>query len=374
MALYRIDGWDYWYNSNGANNTTQVKANADADGWYEDISQLKTITGRFGKGLALGLSGASFSTGPVESVGKRFQSGETCVIGQALFTSEGTTSWWGFGIVDAQGIGSASGYNNRHFWLNFEVNGIIRLYLGGSSTTNPSGSTLVATTAAKVLHYGEWDYVEVKFKLHATAGIIEVRVNTVVVLSYVGRTANQFTPLLGLPVGWDGLQYAGTSATPNISFDDRYILDDTGTTNLTYLGNVRVNCQLPTAAGDLTEMGVFGAASNWDAVNEPELTETEYVFTPTMGQRDLYTLNPNVTAQNVLGVQITGAHRQDDSTQLKSELLLKTGGTLYTGPDNFLAQNYRYYHNMYDLNPNTGVGWTAANLNALQAGQKVLLA
>jgi hypothetical protein len=38
--------------------------------------------------------------------------------------------------------------------------------------------------------------------------------------------------------------------------------------NTAYLGNVRVNCQLTVGAGDLTEMSVFGAASNWDAVNE----------------------------------------------------------------------------------------------------------
>jgi hypothetical protein len=61
-------------------------------------------------------------------------------------------------------------------------------------------------------------------------------------------------------------------------------------------------------------------------------------------------MNPNVTAQNILGVQVTGAHRQDDSTQLKSNTH-EDGELLYTGVDNFLAQNYHYYRDIYDINP-----------------------
>jgi hypothetical protein len=374
--LYRIDGYDYWYPMNGAFDSagTLSRANAAADGWYDDLTQMTTYTGRFGKGLCFGTRGSSFGTGMAEAVGKRFQSGETCVIGQAIFQPREDTRWWAFGVGDFQGIGTGNSYSNRHFWLDFEDGGLIRLYVGGTSTTNPGGQTLVATSAAKVWHGDQWNYIECRFKLSTGgAGLVEVRVNTVTVISYVGRTANLFTPLLGLPVGWDFLHYAGSSATPLFMVDDRYILDDTGLNNTSYLGNVRVNCQLTSAAGDLTEMSVFGAAANWDAVNEPILNDVEYVYTPTMGQRDLYTMNPNVTAQNILGVQVTGAHRQDDSTQLKSNLLMKTGGLLSTGPDHFLSQNYTYYHDMYELNPQTGVGWTAANLNALQAGQKVQL-
>lgn len=375
MSLYRIDGYDYWYPMNGGYDSagTLTRAQAAADGWYDNIAQVTTYTGRFGKGLCWGTLPSAYDQPVSQAIGKRFTS-ERIVVGQAQFQPQTYGQWWCWGPVDFQGIGSGNSYTNRHFWLNFEIGGLIRLYIGGTSATDPTGQTLVASTPAKTWHSDEWDFIECKFTLSQTSGLVEVRVNKVVVISYVGRTANLFTPLLGLPLGWDGLFYAGTNGTPIFMVDDRYLLDNTGANNTDYLGNVRVNCQLPTAAGDLTEMSVYGVAANWNAVNKPSLVETEYVFDATMGHRDLYTLDPNVSAQNILGVQVTGAHRQDDSTQLKSNILLKTGGTLFTGPDHNLAQNYHYYRDMYELNPSTSAGWTPAQLNLLQAGQQVQLA
>lgn len=363
MALYRIDGWDYYPS------LAVCQTNGEADGWYDATGQLITYAGRFG-GLALGFQGSQNGQQVSEAIGKRWTN-ETCIVGQAQLIPQPANTVWAFAVADAQGG------NNIQFWLNYEDLGIIRLYRGGLSSTYSDSGTLVATSAAKVYHVNEWDYVEVKFKIHDTAGLVEVRINTVVVLSYVGPTSNMKPPVLGLTPGWDTIRYnsgtGGNDGFPAVRFDDRYILDNTGSNNTDYLGNVRVNCQLTTAAGDLTEMDVFGAAANWDAVNERVLTETEYVYSATMTDRDLYTMDPNVTAQNILGVQVVGAQRQDDSTQLKSKLLLKTGGTIYSGLDHYLAQNYHYYRDVWELNPNTGVGWTAAQLNAIQAGQQVLL-
>lgn len=365
MALYRIDGWDYY----PGGTTPNIQVNAEADGWYNGAGNLTTFPGRFGKGLSMGFGGSVFNETSYEAIGKRWTT-ETTVIGQAFYWPTGTGSGFQFGINDAQGG------QGPQFMLEFDTLGVIRLY----RFTNSGGSSLVliATTAAKVWHNDEWNYLELKFKVHATAGLVEVRINTVTVLSFSGNTGCTIAPVLSQPYGWDSIYWSGSLSnnddTNQLRWDDRYILDDTGGVNTNYLGNVRVNCQLTTAPGDVTQMSVFGAAANWDAVNESALTETEYVFDSVMTHRDLYTLDPNVTAQNVLGVQVTGAHRQDDSTQLKSNLILKTHATEYAGVDHYLAQTYHYYRDIWDLNPNTGVGWTAAELNALQAGQKVLLA
>jgi hypothetical protein len=362
--LYRIDGWDYYPANTG------VSANALADGWFGSTTVLSTSTGRFAStgGLAMGSTGLNFSRSMFEGIGRRYTT-ETVVVGQALFiaSSGGLISPFNIGLYDGQGG------NALQSWLQFEEDGVIRLYRGGLSSTNSGGSTVIATTPAKTVHSDEWNYIEIKVKVHPTAGIFEVRVNTVVVISYFGNTQNLMPPILGQDPGWDTLCYEWRGAFSATWWDDRYILDDTGTVNTTYLGNVRVNTQLSIGVGDETDMSVFGAAANWDAVNEALLTEVEYVYSATMGDFDLYEMDPNVTAQNILGVQVVGAHRQDDSTQLKSNLLLKTGGTVYPGADHYLAQTYHYYRDMWDLSPGTGVGWTTAELNAIQPGQKVLL-
>lgn len=357
MALFRIDGWDYY-----PANTSPATSNVQADGWFGNLAATATYAGRFGGGSIGFNGGAGQNFG--EAIGKRYTT-ETTVVGQAIFFPANTTSSLTYAFYDAQG---ASG---NQFFLSFEEFGVIRLYRGNNSGTSALG-TIIATTPAKSFHDGEWNYIEIKSKISATSGLVEVRVNTVVVLSYAGATNNSLlTPILGLAPGWDCFFW---SCNEQVRWDDRYILDNSGGSNTNYLGNVKVNTQMTIAAGDLTEMSVFGAASNWDAVNETVLTDVEYVYSGTMGTRDLYTMDPNVAAQNIFGVQVVGAHRQDDSTQLKSNLLLKTGGTLYAGQDNFLAQNYHYYRDMWELNPHTGVGWVSADLNAIQSGQKVLLA
>lgn len=360
MAVYRIDGWDY-YPSAGS-----VQVQAEADGWYNGASGLQTFTGRFGKGLAMGFTGSVFNQTAQEAIGKRWTT-ETTVIGQAIFWPSGGGSGFQFGINDAEGGAGTQ------FYLQFETLGVIRIYRQNGG----AGPVLVATSAAKSWHADEWNYIEVKFLVnYPGSGLVEVRVNKVTVVSYVGPTGNTTAPVLGEAYGWDSIWWSGSLSfqddTNQLRWDDRYILDDTGLNNTDYLGNVRVNLQKTIAAGDVTQMSVFGAAANWDAVNEPELTEVEYVYDSVMGHYDLYTMDPNVTAQNILAVQLTGAHRQDDSTQLKSHLVMKTHATEYEGADHYLAQTYHYYRDVWELNPNTGVGWTAAELNAIQAGQKVL--
>lgn len=362
MALYRIDGWDYYPSSGG------VSVNAIADGWFGSTGVLLTFPGRFGVGQSLGTNSGVFAQSMFEAVGKRFTT-ETCVIGQALYIAStgGLISPFQFGFYDGQGG------NAGQVWWQCEQDGVLRLYRGGTSSVNSGGSTIIATTPAKTIHTDEWNFIETKILIHPTAGIVEVRVNTVVVLSFMGNTQNLMPPILGAAPGWDAMMYNWNGPFTGGRWDDRYVLDDTGSNNTDYLGNVRVNTQLTTAPGDLTEMSVFGAAANWDAVNERVLTETEYVYSSLVGARDLYTMDPNVTAQTVYGVQITGAWRQDDSTQMRGQALIKTGGTLYEGgTDHYLAQSYHYYRDMWELNPNTGVGWTAAELNLLQAGQKLL--
>jgi hypothetical protein len=357
MSLYRIDGWDY-YPAPGQS----ITANLAADGWVGNIAQMSSFAGRFG-GNAIGFSN-NFGFLSTEPIGTRYTT-QTCVIGHGLTINTNGNMGGAIGAYDGEGGG---GYQ----WvLQFEQDGVIRLYRNQQGGGGLS-MVVIATSHAKAIHGFEWNEIEIKHKVHNTSGFVEVRINTVVVLSYVGNTANTTVPpILGLPYGWDSIGYVGAGGVP-IYWDDRYILVVDGVGNNDYLGNVRVNAQLTTAPGDLTEMLVTGAAANWDAVNEAVLTETEYVYSSTIGNRDLYTMNPSITALNIFGVQVVGAWRQDDATQMMGHSLIKTHGTIYEGADNELAQNYHYYRDLYELNPNTGVGWTAAELNAVQAGQKLL--
>lgn len=356
-------------------------ANLVADGWFDQISAYGQVTGRFDKGKAINYDWTSFYPANVYAeqhwmVGKRFTS-ETAVVGHAIYCPKVTDTQqqpFGLGVLDGQGLAATGNdLSNVHMVARFEDNGVIRLY----RRTGANSLTLVATTPSKSWHDDQWNYIEFKVKISATSGIFEVRVNTVTKLSYVGNTKSYETELLAATPGWDGVFYDHGGYYPfndkGARIDDRYVLDDTGSNNTDYLGNVRVNTQFTVAPGDLTQFSRFGpATSNWDAVNDPDLTDTQYVYDGVAGDKDLYTMDPNVAALNIFGVQVRGAYRQDDSTQMVARNIIKTGGTIYEGTvDHYLSANYTYYKDIWELNPNTGVGWIAADLNAIQAGTKV---
>lgn len=357
MSLYRIDGWDYYPpNSTGQ---TVVGPNFMADGYTNGLNNWTTYPGRFGGNcVSLGSNFNSF-----QAIGHRYTDSDTVIIGHAFnMDSQILITGGQIGVYDAEGA------SYLQCGVSFEQNGVFRAFRGTGGSGSNAG-TIVATSHSGVYHPQEWNYLEVKIKVHATAGLIEVRLNTVTIISYVGPTTNQFNnPILSLAHGWDNVAYLGFS---NLKWDDRYILLCDGIGNADYLGNVRVNTQLTVGAGDLTQFGVVGAAANWNAVNEFVLTDAEYVWTQTIGNEDLYSMDPIITAANIFGMQVTGAHKQDDATQKTSRNLIKTHSTVYEGADNVLAQTYRYYHDVFELNPNTGVGWTASELNAAQAGQKL---
>lgn len=365
MAIYRLDGWDYMPNTNSGGSSSLLQAHAVADGWYDSISLLGSITGRFGHGIAMGMAGSVFRFGVSEAIGKRWTT-ETCVIGQAVYYPSGGSPWY-YSINDAQGAAGVQ------IALEWDDNGILRLYRGTSGTP-----VLIAGTPAKTYHGDQWDYIEIKFKIHPTAGTVEVRVNTVVVLSYSGPTANRdLVPVLSLANGWDCISLNGgtvtqSGATPAVYFDDRYILDNTGAVNTDYLGNVRVNSQLMTANGDTDNFAVTGASANWQAVLGDHIDDTKYVADGTVNDIDLYVPNPNVVSTNIFAAQIRHVARQDDATQKASTGLMKVSGTLYAGSNHYLSGNYTHYRDVWELNPVTGVGWTAAQLNGLQAGIKVI--
>jgi hypothetical protein len=297
------------------------------------------------------------------NLGDRYTNAKTTVIGLAVFLARSETdpssSMYTIGLYDGEGD------TGRQMNVRFEQNGVIRLY---------RGTTLVATTPANTYHLDEWNYLEIKCKPDQVDGLFELRVNTVTEISYPGDCYNG-TPVLGLDPGFDAMMFGYDSSVGVSTFyiDDIYVLDDQDGGNVDYLGNVRVNTQLAVGAGASTQFSIFGSQpTNWQTIANKNIDDTQYVYDGTAGEKDLYVMDPNVVAQNIYGVQVRGAYRQDDATQMIARNLIRVGGTVYEGADHYLSGSYRYYTDLWEINPATGVGWTAADLNTnFQAGTKV---
>jgi len=131
----------------------------------------------------------------------------------------------------------------------------------------------------------------------------------------------------------------------------------------------------PNAAGDATEL-VPSTAPNWECVNEAVANgDTDYVRNDAENtyERDLYnipdTAIPAGSTINSVTVYWTARKVAVPSTRaIAGYSSIKTEGIIYEGSVQALTNSYVEYNTAYATNPNTGVAWTIAELNALQIG------
>jgi hypothetical protein len=344
--------------------------NPDSAGGMQSTPDV--ITGRFGFGKAFSIVNSQNPS--------QWQANGYCVpvydeleegfVGFSFFRAKvGNTSFThpGIGFYDA--ITGA-----MQLYIEFGEVGVIRVWRGWP--TSWDGPVSIGTSSAGAFEEGVWFNVEVYAKIGNTGGEVQVRINTVIKVDIVAADT-QNTALAQFDSVFLGAAQVGAFLTNGASFaiDDFFINDTTGATCNTWLGNLRVKSQWMTADGaniDFTIGGTSPAATNWQSILNNNLTDAQYVFSATPGEYDLYVPDPNLNAPFVRVLQVRAALRQDDATQRSAKMLLRIGSTLYEDDvEHFTNQNYTMYFGRWELNPDTGVSFTGAEVNALQAGVKV---
>lgn len=228
-----------------------------------------------------------------------------------------------------------------------------------------SDSVTLGTSAASVLSTASWSYIEVRVKLSATVGEVEVRVN------------GNSTPVLNL----SGVNTAGGASSYTVLslmssnpftnyFDDLYVCDTTGTVNNTFLGPISVYTLRP--SGDASvQYNPTGAASNWDCVNDdfPD-NDTTYVSTSTTGAIDYYQLdNLPISPTSIPGVIVQGRTKMSDPGARSLKLRAKVSATSAAGAAKTLTQgNYTTDFSVFEKQPDGTSAWDTTSVNSLEAG------
>lgn len=252
----------------------------------------------------------------------------------------------------------------------FKDFGQIELWQG---RTGFVGAVLLATSDPGSFLEDTWNYIEIGGLLSAvTSGHIIVKVNTVPVISVVSSITNASgQPGNSFMVGYAKAGGVGAGAI-GILWDDVYFCDETGTENNTFLGNTRAPALVPAAPGSSTMFTPVPAMTpNWQAASNKDVDDSSYVYSPNIGDLDLYKLGPLLNSPQVFGVQISGAYRQDDATQRSAANVIKSGGTTVVGPDFFMGANYAFQTDMYEDDPATTVPWVYSAVNLIEIGPKV---
>jgi hypothetical protein len=229
---------------------------------------------------------------------------------------------------------------------------------------NYTGTVLGSTSAA--LPNGVYTYVEIKFTIHDSAGVVVIKFNEFTVLNLSGVDTRNATA-----AGWTRLGY-GTAGTM-IRLDDLYVLDGSGPApHNDFLGDCRVDARYPTAEGASSAWTPLSGTDNALMVDEtaPD-DDTTYNSTSTVGATDtLVVQDAPVPGAALYGVQLCLSVKKSDAGTCAVAPVVRHSGTDYPGTAVNPTTSYAYVVAPYGTNPGTGAAWTEAGFNAAEFGYK----
>lgn len=247
------------------------------------------------------------------------------------------------------------------------------LFRGGNTITGTlCGQTITGTLTSYA--NSTWFNLEIRIKIHATTGVITIKKDglTDVDLQNVNTTQS------AVNTGVGGFNFTRSSvfATTTLSIDDIMIVDTSGSVNNTWIGDIRILGLMPNGNGNYSEMlGSDGnQTDNYLLVDENPYSGSDYVEADTAGERDTYLLTdltlpsgwtPLAVRQSAVahetvatGTSLLEMGFRIDSTDYwdsAKQMLMTTTATHYNG-------------SIYELNPDTGLAWTDADIDGMEIG------
>lgn len=356
MAVWFIEGFDHYLNDTfgmpGAVDTS-VDLLRKWTGWINgtpgNIYVIEPLYARQQPGQGLWTNGQSPS--PVIYKNRPAGSQATLIFGGAM------------AFVTLPGTGSYCVI----FYDNVTEQCSLRGDSAGHLTISRAGTVL--GTSTNVISVNTWYYIEIKITIHNTAGVIELRVN---------GTSTGWIPSTGsLNTRSTANNYAtgiGIGGYASVKWDDLYMADITGSYNNDFLGPQIVACLRPVAPGTYTQFTPnFGP--NFANVNE-QYPDADLTFNAdtVAGHIDTFAMADVPIASGVVtAIQHVIYAKQDAGATRTMTPMQHTGSGDTAGPTTFtLGTSYQYLLDCRDANPDTGVPFTIAGINAAEFGYKLV--
>lgn len=255
----------------------------------------------------------------------------------------------------------------------FSDNGANQVYLGFDASRRLVikrgfwGTTIATSTNALAL--GVRYHIEFKVTIHASAGVVEVRVDGSSV-GWIPQTTGLNTQSTANAYA-NGLIFQGNIAGSNYTADDLVVMDTSGAAPLNdFLNDNKLITTFPAGAGSSTQFTPTGEGANWQCVDNLTPNDAIYVNDATVGHRDTYdTTNlPNGTVP--LHVAVMRRHQKSDAGARSLNPILKLGSTVEVGANQAVGLAWVWSTTLHPLDPD-GNPWTFTTANALEAGQDV---
>jgi hypothetical protein len=272
----------------------------------------------------------------------------------------GTAFYTGFLPPSHRSIMGWSDAGILHDFVILRTDGKLELLRGGVVSL---GQTTNAVAAS------QYNYIEVDLTIADTTGAATIRVNGSTWLSLTNVDTRNGASGVITNFWLSGCGPNTGNAFAGIGdFDDFYMLNTSGSTNNSFLGDVRVQAVLPSGAGNYTQWTPLSGA-NWQNVDENPCTDdTDYNSSSTAAQKDSFVF-PDITpsAGTVYAVAVNLMMRKDDAGTRTVRALARLSSTDSFGSDINVGGSYANYQSILETKPGGG-SWSVSDVNNSEFG------
>lgn len=332
MACIFMDGFDYYATADIGKRWTSSSAATIAPTAARAPS---------GQGMSVGNGNAS------KSLGSNYVSG---CFGFAVLFSSGTIATRGMAVV-------LDGATEQ-----------ISVRTNASSVLTVTRNGTVLATGTTVLSSGVWYYIELKFTINASTGVVELHLNGATEIASTSSLNTRNTA----NTQWNGIQLNAGSGQTSF-FDDVYVLDTSTGSNTTFLGPVRAVALYPSAPGNYAQWTPNGGTNEGCVSEMFEDGDTSFNQSSTASQIDSFAMQDLPTSSgSVFAVQHVNTARQDAGAARTMAPLARISGTDYVGTTVSLSTSYQILTQIYDQSPATSSAWGLSEVNGMEAGYKLI--
>lgn len=242
----------------------------------------------------------------------------------------------------------------------------LQLTAGGDIEIRRGSSAVIGVTSGLNLVAQTWYYIEFECLIN-DSGNYDLHVDGASVKSDPSVDTKSATTTLHT----DGIQFIGNS-THDATYDDIYFLDKTGSDNIDFLGDCRVETVFPDADGnenDWTRVG--GGSNNFEAVDDGATVDDDstYNHSATATERELYGFAPLTgNIDTVFGVQASMIVRKEEAGFREVRVISRNNVTEVESVNKTLGIKYQQKNMILENNPDGGGDWTEAAVNTAQFG------
>lgn len=306
-----------------------------------------TAYGRNGQGIALGAGINMFKT-------LTHETGWT--VGFAYQVNAGTS-----GNLFAN---MYQGMNNGTQLIGLRVN------VDGSVTVYTP--TNIALNSIVVVQYNKFHYYELKYDISGGSNC------TVTGQLWIdGQSQGTFSAVATGVNDADLIDESGTTNMHQFSasfssnyMDDLYILDHNGSLNNDHLGDVELVAIWPNGDASPLDFTPSVGTTHYNLINfTPPTGDASSVFDNTVNDIDLYQWQDIPTFTGTIPFVCVSFYVRKDAEGSRS-FKIKTTNTL--GAEQFISDDYIYYDQIWDEDPDSSVAWTVTNFNAMDFGVKII--